>query len=70
VWGVREGLRRAKIRLNVALAMAATLTALALPKLHESGQPWWNPPRWLLLAALTWPAWYLVTAAKRRRQEV
>ena len=68
IWGVREALRMVRIKPAVAMLLAAAVTALAIPTLHGSGEPWWNPPRWMLTLTLTWPAWCLVGISSKTRR--
>jgi len=56
VWGVRRGLRIAKIRLRSALILAAVITLLTIPT-------WGSKGSWIPNWALSWPAWYLVATA-------
>lgn len=65
--GVLQGLWRPRLRLRMALAAALLLTALAIPARRESGERWWSPHAWVLNSTLTWPAWFLVATARRRR---
>jgi hypothetical protein len=58
VWGVRSGLRLARLRSSRALALAIAVTALTIPLWPQTGA-------WLPNWALSWPAWYLVAAARR-----
>jgi hypothetical protein len=58
IWGVRRGLRIARIKLGPAIALAITVTALTIPTWSSSGA--WIP-NW----ALSWPAWFLVATAER-----
>jgi hypothetical protein len=58
VWGVRCGMRMARVKLMPAIVLAVTLTALTIPSWSSRGV--WIP-NW----ALSWPAWYVVAAARR-----
>jgi hypothetical protein len=58
IWGVRQGLRIARIKLSSAIVLALAVTALTIPTWGSKG-PW--IPNW----ALSWPAWYLVATACR-----
>jgi hypothetical protein len=58
IWGVRRGLRIARIQLGAALVLAASLTALTIPM-------WTSKGDWIPNWALSWPAWYLVATAQR-----
>jgi hypothetical protein len=70
IWGVREGLRTGGIRLGTALMLAVAVTVLTISTtLYESGQPWREPPQWILTVMLGWPAWYLVKAARKTGRE-
>ncbi|WP_321476654.1 hypothetical protein [uncultured Paludibaculum sp.] len=57
LWGARQGLRWSQIKLRPALLLAVAVTALTIPTWSSRG-PWL--PNW----ALSWPAWYLVLAAR------
>ena len=65
VWGVSAGLRIGEIKRASATLLAAGVTLLTIPTLHIHGEPWWNPPRWLIALILTWPAWYLVAMSTK-----
>jgi hypothetical protein len=58
IWGVRQGLRIARIKLSSAIVLAVALTALTIPTWSRKGA--WIP-NW----ALSWPAWYLVATAQK-----
>jgi hypothetical protein len=62
IWGVRQGLRMARIRLSSAFVLAAAVTGLTIP-VWNSGGPW------ILNWALSLPAWYMVAAARRHNGE-
>jgi hypothetical protein len=62
IWGVRQGLRIAQIKLSSAIVLALAITVLTIPTWSGSG-PW--IPNW----ALSWPAWYLVATARRPARE-
>jgi hypothetical protein len=59
IWGVRQGLHTARVKLVPAIVLAVTVTALTIPT-------WGNPGAWIPNWALSWPAWYLVAVAPRR----
>jgi hypothetical protein len=64
IWGVRQGLRSSRMRLNAALVLALGVTALMVAS--DSGGPHgWSAPRLNLDWALSLPAWYLVATARR-----
>ena len=63
IWGVRQGLRRTRIRLSSMLVFTLTLMLLMVAPWHSGGQRWWSPRSWILDAMLIWPAWYLVALA-------
>lgn len=65
IWGVYRGLRISRMKLGWAIALAITNTALMLPGWSSGAHHWWAPPRWTLDWVLCWPAWYLVTTARR-----
>jgi hypothetical protein len=58
IWGVRQGLRMARVRLGTAIATAVALTLLAVPTLGRRGPT-------LLNWAVIWPAWYMVATARQ-----
>jgi hypothetical protein len=62
-WGVLQGLRSSRIRLNTALILAVALTILTIPAWNSHGEHWWSPPRWTLNWVLILPSWYLVATA-------
>ena len=65
IWGVRQGLRGSRIRLDAALVLALTITALTLIASGNDGQHLWNAPQLRLDWALSLPAWYLVATSQR-----
>jgi hypothetical protein len=69
VWGASDGLRIGRIKRSAAILLAVTLTLLTVSTLPMHGEPWWSPPRWLSVVALTWPAWYLVAVSTNTRQQ-
>jgi hypothetical protein len=58
--GLCFGLRTSRIRFGASLAMAIVTTALTAPH-------WNKPGAWLPNWMLSWPAWYLVAIAWRRK---
>lgn len=58
--GLCFGLRTPRIRFGASLAVAIVTTALTIPH-------WNKPGAWLPNCALSWPAWYLVAIACRRK---
>jgi hypothetical protein len=58
IWGVRWGLKRARIRLSCAMGLAVGVTALMIPMWHGKSVPLFN-------FALMWPTWYMVMTARR-----
>jgi hypothetical protein len=62
IWGVRQGLRIAQIKLGSAIVLALGVTVLTIPTWSSRGQ--WIP-NW----ALSWPAWYLVATARKPGRE-
>lgn len=58
IWGVRRGLRTARVKLIPAIVLAVVVTALTIPT-------WSSRGGWIPNWALSWPAWYLVAAARR-----
>jgi hypothetical protein len=67
VWGAREGLRSGQIKRAAAIVLAVAVTLLTITTLHTRGEPWWNPPRWLIALFLTWPSWYMAAISTRAR---
>jgi hypothetical protein len=65
IWGVRQGLRRTRIRLSSMLVFTLTLMLLMVASSTSGGQRWWTPRTWILDAILIWPACYLVAMAWR-----
>ena len=60
VAGLCLGLRTCRIRLGASLVVAIVTTALTIPH-------WNKPGAWLPNWMLSWPAWYLVAIAWRRK---
>lgn len=60
IWGVRRGLRIARIKLSSAIVLASSVTALTIPM-------WSSRGAWIPNWALSWPAWYLVATAQKPR---
>lgn len=58
IWGVRQGLRMAQIRLGSAMFLALAITLLMIPMWHGKGA-------WIFNCALIWPTWYMVMTARR-----
>ena len=58
IWGVRRGIRSVRIKLKPAIAVAVAVTALTIPT-------WSTKGAWIPNWALSWPAWYLVAAARK-----
>ena len=58
IWGVRRGLRLARVRLGSAMVLALAITLLMIPTWHSKGAPIFN-------CALIWPTWYMVMTARR-----
>jgi hypothetical protein len=65
IWGVRRGLGIARLRLSSAIALASATTLLIVLMGNSGTQRWWTPDAWVVNGTLTWPAWYLVLAARR-----
>jgi hypothetical protein len=65
IWGVRQGLRSSRMRLNAALVLALAVTALTLVASGSDGQHSWSALRTDLDWALSFPAWYLVATSRR-----
>jgi hypothetical protein len=58
IWGVRWGLRKARIRLGPAMVLAVAITLLMIPAWHGKGA-------WIFNCALIWPTLYMVMTARR-----
>jgi hypothetical protein len=58
IWGVREGLRAIRIKLDPAVVLAVAVTVLMI-------SAWSSKALWILNWALIWPAWYMVATAWR-----
>jgi hypothetical protein len=69
VLGVSAGLRIGRINRASAILLAVAITLLTVPTLHIHGEPWWNPPRWLIALTLTWPSWYLAAISKKASRQ-
>jgi hypothetical protein len=69
VWGASYGVRIGRINRVSAILLALAVTLLTIPTLHIHGEPWWNPPRWLIALTLTWPAWYLAAMSTKTPRE-
>jgi hypothetical protein len=65
VWGVRQGLRRTRIRLSSMTVFTSTLMLMMVASSHSGGQRWWTPRAWVLDVMLIWPACYLIAMAWR-----
>lgn len=65
IWGVRQGLRSSRMRLDAALVLALAVTALTLVASGSDGQHSWGVLRLDLDWALSLPAWYLVATSRR-----
>jgi hypothetical protein len=65
IWGVRQGVRSFRMRLDAALLLALCLTALTVAASGSVGQHLGRPPRLNLDWALTLPAWYLVAISRK-----
>jgi hypothetical protein len=65
IWGASDGVRIGRIKQVSAILLALAVTLLTVPTLHIHGEPWWNPPRWLIALTLTWPAWYLAAISTK-----
>jgi hypothetical protein len=59
--GLCFGLRTSRIRFGASLAVAIVTTGLTIPH-------WNKPGAWLPNWMLSWPAWYLVAIAWRRKE--
>jgi hypothetical protein len=57
IWGGLQGLRKIRLSLPALLFLALTLTSFAIAR-HQS---------WILIATLSWPAWYLAASARSAR---
>ncbi len=65
IWGVSQGLRSDRMRLDRALVLALAVTALTLVASGSDGRHLWSAPRLNLDWALSLPAWYLVATSRR-----
>ena len=65
IWGVRQGLRRTRIRLSSMILFSLSLLLLMAASWNSGGQRWWTPRSLVLDATLIWPACYLVALAWR-----
>jgi hypothetical protein len=62
IWGVRQGVRRVRLRRTIAFLLAAAITVLMIAA-------WTNSALWILNWLLLCPAWYLVATARRAARE-
>jgi hypothetical protein len=69
IWGVFQGMRISRIRLNTALILALAVTALMIPSWSTQNPHWWSVPRLTLNCILSLPAWYLVLTSRRPTEE-
>jgi hypothetical protein len=65
IWGVFQGMRISRIRLNTALILALAVTALMIPAWSVQNPHWWSAPRLTLNWILSFPAWYLVFTSRK-----
>ncbi len=65
-WGVRRGLRPARIGRGAAIAVALTVTLLMIAASSNGGRAAGTPRGWLLNSFLSLPAWLLLAAASAR----
>jgi hypothetical protein len=63
ILGVRQGLRRTRIKLAQATVLAVVITVLMI-------LPWSGSAAWFLNGALIWPAWYMVATARKLGREI
>lgn len=56
-WGIRQGLRKARIGLGLAMVLAVGITVLMIPTWHGNGA-------WIFHWALIFPTWYMVATAR------
>jgi hypothetical protein len=63
ILGVRQGLRRTRIKLAPANVLAVAITGLMI-------LTWSGSAAWFLNWALIWPAWYMVATARRLGREI
>jgi hypothetical protein len=63
ILGVRQGLRRTRIKLAQATVLAVAITVLMI-------LTWSGSAAWFLNWALIWPAWYMVATARRLGREI
>ena len=69
IWGAHRGFRIAKIGFASALIIAVALTMLLVPALSGPRLQSLSPQNLIMNWALSIPAWYLVIAARQRRQQ-
>lgn len=69
IWGVFQGMRVSRIRLNTALILAVAVTALMIPAGSVQNPHWWSIPRLTLNWVLSLPAWYLVFMSRKPAEE-
>ncbi|HEY1424729.1 MAG TPA: hypothetical protein VGF20_14845 [Candidatus Acidoferrum sp.] len=65
IWGVVQGIRLSKMKLNSALILALAVTALMIPVWSVGTAHWWSTPTLTLNWVLSLPAWYLVATAQK-----
>jgi hypothetical protein len=58
IWGVRHGLKIARIKLSSAITIAAVITILTFLTSSKTGS-------WAILCASIWPTWYMVATARK-----
>jgi hypothetical protein len=58
IWGVRHGLKLARIKLRSAITIATMITILTFLTSNKTGS-------WAILCASIWPAWYMAATARR-----
>jgi hypothetical protein len=63
IWGIRHGLRIARLPLNFAFLLAFSMTGLSI-------YAWNHQALWILNWALLLPVWYLVFTALRPAQQI
>jgi hypothetical protein len=68
IWGVRQSLRKIRIKPATTIALAVTLTLLTIATWNSGDHLWWTPRSWILEGTLIWPAWYLVATSRRESQ--
>lgn len=70
VRGASDALRIGQMKSGSAMLLARAMTLLTVATLHSHGEPWWNPPRYMIAFVLMWPAWYLVVISPKTERRI